>query len=199
MSTINFGGPSPILIRVGGEGFEFLRELAKHFPAETRRASGWVASTLLKRMRRVMASGGGVHGAPKFEPWAFITAALRGRGPIGGVLARPSSFVMYKSRNSIVLGWPSGLDEYGSAFQTAEKREFSKDERKAIYRATGWDRTVIHAVRSFGYDRPARPVIEPVVEGARPEIPKWLTVAAIKAIANSKRAAKMKATIRIAS
>jgi len=195
-----------IVFSLSGDAFQFFHNAARAFPQEMRNAAGQVASVIGRRMRKVMKDGGGVHGASRFQAQALLTNFLRGggRGGLGGVLANPKSIVWYRDgKFNQVIGFLSGLDKYAQAFQSSERRPFTTEERHQFYRRGIRGKVEEYAGVKFnkreaelaafraGYNRPARPVVQPVVENAAPELPRWMHGAFVKALqrAQAKRGA----------
>jgi hypothetical protein len=187
-----------IVMRLSGEALTFFSNAAKVFPKEVRSAFGRVASTVRNRMRKAMRIGGGIHGVPPFPIHAAITNFLRGYHPIGGKLTLPHMIQAFKPKQDVqMIGFLTALDPYARAFQSASKRPFTKEERRMMYirgikgkemehDGAKWNTGLMEFVRK-GYDRPARPIVDPLVVNASPELPKWINGAFHKALMRGKQ------------
>jgi len=82
---------------------------------------GRACSALRGKLRKIMASAGGVEGVPKFKDFEDFTKELRSKtgrsSPMGGVLADKSRIVAYKRNGWQVIGWPDSLAEWAVNFQ----------------------------------------------------------------------------------
>lgn len=128
-----------------------------------------VVRRLANRMKKSVEQGGGLYGIPAFAPRATLTERLHGpswgglyplKQMIGYWRSKKSGeqFIGFKSKNKLAM-------VFGQTLQTAADREFSKDERRAIYRL-GMNRRT-HSVDVFTYHRPARPVVRAFIDDQR--------------------------------
>jgi hypothetical protein len=110
------------------------------------------------KLRKVMRSGGGVEGVPRFGSLDPITLkARRAFGSrirkIGGELAKSSAIQMYRnSKSEFVVGFVSALEPYARMIQTAESRTMTRNEKLRFRRA---------GIVPSNYNRPAREIIAP--------------------------------------
>jgi hypothetical protein len=189
-----------IVVGLSGEALTFFRDAAKAFPKEVRSAFGVVANTIARQMRKAMRVGGGVYGVPSFAPHNVLSTFLRGPRPIGGKLTLPHMIQAYKPKQDMqMIGFLTDLDPYARAFQTSSVRPFTKEERRMFYRRGIRGKQEEYAgvkfnVRSAelasmraGYNRPGRPVIDPVVANANPMLSKWLKGALRSALLRGKQ------------
>ena len=170
-----------VSIRIEAPDIAKFKELASEYPRQMYAAFGRVGSTLRARMRKVMKTGGGIFGVPQFAPHDDLTEALYGysikRDPIiGGMLARASSIQMYRSGDTLVIGWLSALEGWTQAFQEYELREMSNAEKHSFHQILG--RRGIRDVPQT-YKREARPMLQPFADWHQDEIPRWLQGAII--------------------
>lgn len=80
-------------------------------------------SGLKKKFVKIVQSGGGSSGVPKFKDFDAFTKALRNvdgnNKPLGGKLADKSSVGAWKKNGWQVIGWKDYLSNYAVAFQDA--------------------------------------------------------------------------------
>lgn len=153
-----------------------LNALARQFPREMLQANGRAASIVKRKLRSAMAKGGGTADVPSFAALDPITVALKGRSQPGGVLADSGVIVSYRLGITQIVGWPDKLQGIASAFQSAETRPNTPQERQRFHiRAPGLDIPTQYA-------RPARPAIEPLSATVNRDYPKWIMGAATKII-----------------
>lgn len=80
-------------------------------------------SGLKKKFVKIVSSGGGSSGVPKFKDFDAFTKALRdvdgSNKPLGGKLASKSSVGAWKRNGWQVIGWKDYLSKYAVAFQDA--------------------------------------------------------------------------------
>lgn len=80
-------------------------------------------SGLKKKFVKIVQSGGGSSGVPKFKDFDAFTKALRdvdgSNKPLGGKLANKSSVGAWKRNGWQVIGWKDYLSDYAVAFQDA--------------------------------------------------------------------------------
>lgn len=146
-----------IEITVNQSDIARFNRLAAAFPKESYKGLGRAASVFRARMRKIMKSGGGLHGVEKFPAHAPETMALNAfegkDNVLGGKLAKSSSIQMYrKNKGEFTIGFISALQGYASAFQDPENRAMDKNEKLRFWRA---------GVRRSMYSRTSRPLLEP--------------------------------------
>lgn len=125
---------------------------------------GRAISGIKSKLRKVMKSGGGVEGVPKFKDFEDFTKelrVLRGRsGPMGGVLAKDRCITAWKCNGSQYIGWPDGMADVAHKFQEgrggpiAEKWFADSEWRQAWHR-----RGIKDVPRAYVHNE--RMVIEP--------------------------------------
>ena len=144
--------------------------LAARFPRECAAAVGLCVMTVRSKMRAVMRKGGGSSGVPAFAPRAPLSAALNPGGRQGGVLAKPHTIQAWKSGGVQHVGWVGTLSAYGEMFQESRTYPFSKSQLHFFHRRLGarYDSAMTQC-----YSRPARPVIDPLADNVRRELPRW--------------------------
>jgi len=178
------GGAMRVIVQ--GPAFPMLEKLVRAFPTESRRAMGRIATTLMRRLRQAVASGGGAHGVPSWPQHDVITQLLHPGRRLGGMLSNTNTVQRYQIGERIqVVGWVSGLEKVAVLFQIADSGVFSKEQRRMIYKRAQWDRGIMHWVQQ-GYRRPARPAIEPFVGAHRPVLLDWF-LSAVEKIIRSKK------------
>jgi hypothetical protein len=160
-----------------------MRELQRLFPGEMRAALGRAGAAYRGRMRKIMRTGGGQYGVPKFRPLAALTLLLSSPHKIGGVLANSSAIQMYNSGGRVTIGWISSLVKYASAIQDPESREKTAAERRHLHVVLGRRQWNDPAMIASPYNRPARPVMAPFAAAHRLEFPRWIEGAAGKLLA----------------
>jgi len=153
-----------------------LNALARQFPREMLQANGRAASIVKRKMRAAMSKGGGTPDVPSFAALDPLTVIIKGRSQPGGVLAESGSIVSYRLGITQVVGWPDGLKGIALAFQSAQTRETTPQERQRFHiLAPGLDAPAMYA-------RPERPVLEPLSATVNRDFPKWIMGAATKII-----------------
>lgn len=153
--------------------------LARQFPREMLRANGQAASIVKRKMRAAMRRGGGTPDVPAFAPLHPLSVAFNGRSQPGGILAEPSVIVSYRLGTVQVVGWPDRVQGLALAFQSAKSRPTTKAERRRFHiRAPGF-------LDIKTYNRPARPVVDPLAESVNRDYPRWVMGAATKLIAKT--------------
>jgi hypothetical protein len=153
-----------------------LNALARQFPREMLQANGRAASIVKRKMRAAMSKGGGTPDVPAFAALDPLTVILKGRSKPGGVLAESGSIVSYRLGIAQVVGWPDGLKGIALAFQSSQTRPTTPQERQRFHiRAPGLEAPAM-------YDRPGRPVLEPLSATVNRDFPKWIMGAATKII-----------------
>lgn len=165
-------------IQFSGEDLAKWRQLQAQFPAEMIRANGRAASIVRRKMRAALKKGGGTKDVPALAPLHPVTMELTGRALPGGKLAQPELVVMYRLGKAQIVGWPDGLTNYASAFQSAQSSEMSKSVRHYMHRRR------VKGIPSW-YARPARPVVEPLLASVAPQYTGWFQGAAVKLIEKS--------------
>lgn len=144
-----------------------LQRLAATFPRETYRGIGRAMASVRGKMRKVMRSGGGVEGVPKFAERDPDTEELaeffdRDSRKTGGELAKTHAIQIYRNgKGNVEVGFLSALAAYARSFQTEDNHPLSEAEKR-LFRVAGVDSEL--------YTRPARPVIEPFSKAIRGEI-----------------------------
>jgi hypothetical protein len=153
-----------------------INALAREFPREMLQANGRAASIVKRKVRAAMSRGGGTPDVPSFAALHPLTVALKARSQPGGILADGSVIVSYRLGKAQIIGWPDKLQGIAQAFQSAQSRETTKQERRMFHiRAPGIEDIPAYA-------RPARPVIEPLSATVDRDYPKWIMGAATKII-----------------
>lgn len=105
---------------------------------------GRAISGIKSKLRKVMKSGGGVEGVPKFKDFEDFTKelrALRGKSePMGGVLAESRCITAWKCNGGQCIGWPDKMADVAHKFQegrggpSAEKWFTDSQWRQAWHR-----------------------------------------------------------------
>lgn len=150
-------------IKVNGSDMRRLMALSVRFPRAVYKGLGRAGAVYRGKLRKVMRSGGGTEGVPKFASLDPATLKVRRAygsrvRKIGGSLAKASSIQMYRnSKAEFVVGFISALEPYARMIQTKETRSLARGEKLRIVRAGGV---------ASGYNRPARDIIKPFSKGA---------------------------------
>lgn len=139
------------------ESLRTLSRLERETPKTFAYAYRGAVARSLKALKALMRQQGGKY-APAFAPRRTMTTTLHpGRKP-GGVLADPKR-MYYKKLGpaSFLLSWVGTLGDWGAThYQEGKTYTFSQDQRAYFHKV----------LRSkdvpYVYDRPARPVIEPL-------------------------------------
>jgi len=153
-----------------------LDALAKLFPREMVQANGRAASIVKRKMRAAMTKGGGTPDVPAFAALDPITVALKRRSQPGGMLGDSGVIVSYRLGIAQIVGWPDRLQDMASSFQSPQTFALGIESRQWLHtHAPGMD---VPAT----YDRPPRPVVEPLSATVNRDFPKWIMGAATKII-----------------
>lgn len=145
------------------------RRMAVMFPRQANYAMGRVAFNLRSKMRAAMRRGGGTADVPAFAPHHPLTNLLRKPHKLGGVLAESNRIVMFRRGSTQVIGWPDSLSQWGEWFQTAEDRPTTALERRIQHQRTPAGTPIPKA-----YSRPARPVVDPLVDRNKQHFGRWM-------------------------
>lgn len=136
-------------------------DLRRKYPKEVVNALKRIKNGLRKHSKEAISSGSSAALKLNFG-WprkSGISLRLRPTPAFGGKLA--TSIRAFNDKRKVTLGWPEGLRMWGESFQSAQTRSFTGRER-AWMKSRG-----VSAERlDRGYDRPAREVWNPLINGA---------------------------------
>jgi len=139
------------------ESLRMLSRLERETPKAFQYAYRGAVARSLKAMKALMRQQGGKY-APAFAPRQAFTMAMHpGRKP-GGLLSDPTMMYYKKLEgNSFLLSWVGSLGEWGAThYQEGKTYAYSETERAYFHKILR--SKDVPAV----YNRPARPVIEPL-------------------------------------
>lgn len=134
-----------------------LLSLERTLPGVYIRACGQAASVFRRKLRAVLMHGGGRDGVPKLKgrAWGFPAggrAILQGRS----VDLRTRVRAWRRGRLQFI-GWPGRLGDWVGEVLEAERRAWTSGERSWVAKRS---RSLLRG----GYNRPARPVMEPFAQ-----------------------------------
>lgn len=159
------------------KGWNYLDRLEKIGPQILRRAQGRAADAakraLFSTMRR---HGSAKYGVPKLAKRQSITRRLHGGRPseVFGKFSTDSSYhVAYIRGNTQVIGWADRLHEFMSALQSAENRDITDGEKRAM-RAILSEKGEHNVRLPSSYSRPDRSLIEPFGMALSRVYPGWV-------------------------
>ena len=138
------------------ESLRTLSRLERDTPRLFRRAYFDGVTRVRSAFRAIMRKAGGRDGVPSFVPRHWMTLQIHPGTRPGGVLAEKNRIVMYSlGGDARFVGWVGTLHKWAEKYQTAETYTWTTLQRAM------WHRMRIHDIPA-NYDRPARPVVEPL-------------------------------------
>lgn len=165
-----------IALEFKGDDYRELSRLERETPKTFRSAHALAARRAANALRSVMKYGGlEKYGVPKFAERHWLTMAIRGgrANRHGGLLAEPRSIVCYRYRYGQAIGWPDRLASWASCYQDAvTKRPMTKSERRMLY-INYKSRLGGRKVPAY-YEKPARPVIDPLTDYLKDAFPGYV-------------------------
>ena len=137
------------------ESLREMKRLERETPRLFRRAYFDGIKRVHNAFKSIMKKQGG-HGAPTFAPRQPMTLTLHPGTKPGGVLSDPKRIVIDNlGGDARRVGWVGTLDKWAVKYQTAQAYTFTQNDRHY------WRRRRVDPVPAT-YDRPSRPVVQPL-------------------------------------